>query len=275
MTQRLDPLEINTVNVLSFLQDRLDKDASRYGTFNNHRAALSFLKPGLGEDREIKRFLKGVARLRPPRAKYGAVWDPSEVLTYLASLHPYENMGLKDISQKLATLLVLCTGQRVQTISVIRLTNIKVSDKGIQIFINERIKTTNVNKPQPCFSLPIFNENPELCVARLLLHYMDLTKPIRKEEEFLFLSTRQPHKRASKDTIARWIKDVLKKAGVNTEIFSAHSTRHASTSAALRKGVPLDLVRQSAGWSNNSQVFARFYNRPLVDNTFINTICGI
>ena len=35
----------------------------------------------------------------------------------------------------------------------------------------------------------------------------------------------------SKDTLARWLRDVLSKAGVDTQQFGAHSTRVASTSA--------------------------------------------
>jgi len=39
--------------------------------------------------------------------------------------------------------------------------------------------------------------------------------------------------------IAHRVKDMLKLAGVDTNVFSAHSVRGASTSAVLAKGVPL------------------------------------
>lgn len=46
-------------------------------------------------------------------------------------------------------------------------------------------------------------------------------------------------------------------------IFSAHSTRHAATSAAYVKGISLETIRRTAGWSQGSQMFARVYNRPI------------
>lgn len=55
---------------------------------------------------------------------------------------------------------------------------------------------------------------------------------------------------------SRWIKNILAKSGVDTHIYSAHSTRHAATSAASRKGLSVDLIRRSAGWSQSSETFA-------------------
>uniref|UniRef100_A0ABD2W254 Reverse transcriptase RNase H-like domain-containing protein n=1 Tax=Trichogramma kaykai TaxID=54128 RepID=A0ABD2W254_9HYME len=67
-------------------------------------------------------------------------------------------------------------------------------------------------------------------------------------------------------TLARWVKCTLSKAGINTNIFTAHSTRHASTSAALDKGVSIEIIKDTAGWFKRSQVFARYYKRPIVNN---------
>lgn len=49
-----------------------------------------------------------------------------------------------------------------------------------------------------------------------------------------------------------------------SENFTAHSTRHAATSIALKKEVDLETIRKTAGWSQNSQVFAKYYNRSIV-----------
>lgn len=56
---------------------------------------------------------------------------------------------------------------------------------------------------------------------------------------------------------------LLNFSSVDTNIFAPHSVRHASTSKAARIGISLDIIRRSAGWSQNSQCFAKFYNRPL------------
>lgn len=75
-------------------------------------------------------------------------------------------------------------------------------------------------------------------------------------------------------TLGRWIKNVLQKSGIDISIFQAHSVRHASTSTAFIKGVDLNIIRKTAGWSRTSQMFAKIYNRPMVDkeNMFANTI---
>lgn len=167
---------------------------------------------------------------------------------------------LKYTSFRLSTLLALATGQRVQTLSLIKCLNIKELNSGIKIYIPEPIKTSGPNRKQPCLDLPNFSEDPSLCVASLVRQYLKLTKDLRSpDQDQLFITFKKPHKPASKQTISRWIKTILKAAGVDTSIFTAHSTRHASTSAALR----LDIIKKSASWSKDSSTFAKFYNRPL------------
>ena len=49
-------------------------------------------------------------------------------------------------------------------------------------------------------------------------------------------------------------------------MFSAYSTRHASTSAPKRNGVNIDLIRKTAGWTSSSQTFANFYDCRLQED---------
>ena len=55
----------------------------------------------------------------------------------------------------------------------------------------------------------------------------------------LFLSYVRPHKPVTSQRIAHWIKSLLGDAGVDTKVFSAHSNRGASMTAAKEKGVAL------------------------------------
>lgn len=82
----------------------------------------------------------------------------------------------------------------------------------------------------------------------------------------LFLTFKRPFKNASANTISWWVKDVLRASGVDISIFSAHSTRHASTSNDYRKGIKLDVIRSTVGWSEKSQTFAKYYNRPIASH---------
>ena len=55
---------------------------------------------------------------------------------------------------------------------------------------------------------------------------------------------------------------VLTEASINS-VFSAHSTRAASTSAAYNKGIRIDKILAAADWYTES-TFSRFYRKPIV-----------
>lgn len=111
--------------------------------------------------------------------------------------------------------------------------------------------------------LPFFEERPEICPGKTLITYLDKTKNIRKDFPNLFISFRKPFNVVSPQTLSRWVKSTLALSGIDVTMFSAHSTRHAATSAAYRLGVSIDLIKQTAGWSGSSDMFAKFYNKSL------------
>nr|CAI5838358.1 unnamed protein product [Callosobruchus analis] len=204
------------------------------------------------------------ANLRPAQPKYAFTWDPHQVLTYLESLDEMLDNSLKTLSYKLVTLIALVTGQRLQTLYSIKVSDIVESSSGLQIFITDYLKTSGTGRQQPCLHLPFFKDTVKLCAASTLKRYLAYTNQLRKfETEYLFITFSKPHKRASKQTISRWVKDTLQAAGIDTSLFTPHSTRHASSSLALRRGVSLDVISRTAGWTEKSKCFARFYNRPL------------
>jgi integrase len=78
----------------------------------------------------------------------------------------------------------------------------------------------------------------------------------------LLISYVKPYKPVSVDTLSRWTKVVLKASGIDIKSFGSHSTRSASTSSLASKGIPVDFIIKSVGWSNAS-TFAKFYNKPI------------
>ena len=76
----------------------------------------------------------------------------------------------------------------------------------------------------------------------------------------MFISWKN-HKAISKDTLSKWIKQVLELLGIDTSIYKAHSTRSAASSAAHQR-LDISFILKSAGWSN-SQTFATFYNKSI------------
>lgn len=269
--EKLSPFEVNISKILTFFQELLNETNCRFGTFNSHRSALAMILPdGALEHQVLKRFFKGIFRSRPPNPRYESTWNPQLVLKYLED-RPIDN--LKDLSFKLLMLLLLATGQRLQTISLIEIPNIKEDDDGLKIFIPKFIKTSGPNRQQPCLLLPFFGENPKLCVASVLKCYLNMTQEFRPDNcNSLFISIQKPFKAVTKQTLSRWVKTILVNAGIDVSVYKAHSTRHASTSLALARGLPIDTICKTAGWSMGSSTFARFYNRPLLDNNFLNTV---
>jgi len=267
----------NTTNVIRFLNHLFTK-GSNYGTLNSARSALSLILgrvngDTVGELPAIKRFLKGAFRLRPTKPKYNFVWDTATVLDYLSSLGPLDTLTLKTLTLKLAGLLALATGQRLQTLAAIVIPNIRVSNEGIHIVISEMLKTTKPSNPNPSIFLPFLSQKPALCVASVLLFYKEKTSTLRKDCPNLLITYAKPHRKASSTTIGRWIKLVLLNAGIDGSLFSAHSTRHASTSEASRKGVSIENIRKSAGWTQASSVFQTHYQRPIVQsNDFVERV---
>ncbi|KAJ8962924.1 hypothetical protein NQ318_001335 [Aromia moschata] len=105
--------------------------------------------------------------------RYEEIWDPHPALLMLEKLHPLDSLGLKKLTIKLILLLTLGTAHRVQTLSKIRLGNIRSTEQGVEVKITDIIKTSAPKRMQPKLILPFFKEKPEFCAATTLLHYMD------------------------------------------------------------------------------------------------------
>lgn len=273
-------LEFYTASVptlLKFLTEQL-KAGSSYSSLNTYRSALALIYgKEFSEGDLVTRFFKGVYRIKPSLPKYSTTWDPNVILDYLCTLYPNEELVLERISKKLVTLLALSTAQRVQTLSLININNIKYNTTNIEITIDDLIKTSAPGRRLPRLIIPYFPNKVEICPAKTLLSYVEKTKIYRNalRTERLILTTKKPIHNASSSTISRWIKTTLFDSGIDTTIFTAHSVRHASTSAANRKGVSIDIIKKTAGWTGDSLVFGRFYNRPLLtddDNAFAEAI---
>jgi len=214
----------------------------------------------------IRRFCKGASNLKPQKPKYDFIWDPAPVISTLTTVYPFNPLPLEVITKNLVLLLALDSEQRVQTLAAIRIPYISISRDRLTITIPDRIKTSGPGRAQPFFTFTRFLDRPELCIISLLEHCLSRTMDLRlKDFEALFIAWVKPHKPVSAQTVSRWIRKGLEECGVQTEYYSAHSIRHASTSAAAKKGVHIDLIKRAAGWSGESRVFAKFYNRPVLD----------
>ena len=262
------PLKRNKFLVLKFLK-RLFKLNYSYSAINTARSALSVLfdNPSIGESTLVTRFMKAVYNLRPNLPKYHDTWEVSTVLRYLQSLSPVRFLSLQQLSMKLATLLALTTAQRIQTIHALNLKHCVFKDNYVMFSVQSILKHSNPNnKTSNCFTIHAFDKNRKICPVFLLKYYIKRTEKLRQDDQ-LFINNQNPHNATSKETISRWIKLCLQKAGINTKKYTTHSTRSASTSAAAAASVDITTIMKAAKWSNAS-TFTKHYNRQVAEESF-------
>lgn len=263
---------------MTFLGDQFANGGS-YSTLNSQHAAIVLIFQINNSDKAIlKRFLKGVYNQRPSRPKYQSTWDPQPVLEYLSALYPLTDIPLMQLTKKLVTLLALITGHRLQTFTSIRIQNISRYPDKLEIKITDRVKTSSYKNFQPLLVIPYFRENPKLCLASLIDFYEEKTRNMRPiNTDLLILTVKRPFRPVSTQRLSKWVKLTLKESGIDVDTFSSYSIRHAATSAACRAGVSIEMIRERAGWTQKSEMFARFYNRPLCkDSTaFAKSILGL
>ena len=217
-----------------------------------------------GNIKVVKQFMKGIYNENPPKPKYAKIWDPDQVLKLLRMWSPAEKLEFKRLTMKTVMLVLLVSGQRGQILRAMTVENMDIQT-GKYIF---HIENADIKQGRPGFKLePIvlrgYPADRRLCIHTYLTKYLERTLEKRGEIKELFITTTKPYKVASRDTISRWLKSVLRLAGIDTNQFGAGSTRSASTSKAKQQGATLDQIMKAGGWTQTS-TFQRFYHKALV-----------
>lgn len=94
-------------------------------------------------------------------------------------------------------------------------------------------------------------EDKICCPVRALRWYLDNTKNLRQSEK-LFILQRRPFSPASKNTISRWIKDLIKPHANEGERVRAHDLRGHATSKAWFGHINLEDIMKAAAWKTPS-----------------------
>ena len=116
----VDPICSSVEDGINFLAELYDSGIG-YSAINTARSAVSSIvtspnNSSFGAQPMVCRFLKGVFELKPSLLKYKNIWDVNTVLT---SLHPPQDLTLKDLTYKTTMLLALLSGQRCQTLHLL------------------------------------------------------------------------------------------------------------------------------------------------------------
>ena len=239
-----------------------------YSTLNTARSALSSILRishchNFGSHPLVVRFMKGGFETRKPKPKYDDIWDASKVLNYLSTLYPVKELPLKDLTLKVLMLLLLVTGQRGQSIHLMTLSAMKLTESVCQFQILNHTKTSKPGHSSTSITISEFEQDRRICPLTAINEYLDRTQGLRNSEQCLFISYVKPHQAVSRDTISRWAKSVLESSEIDSHKFSAHSTRAVVASRAKQKDVPPDVILAHVGW-RSAETFRKFYDKSVV-----------
>ena len=256
----LSPTVSDLVEFLYFLHSK----GYKYKQLCQARSAVGALSQheDIGKHPDVKRFMKGLFEKNPEFPVYSCIWDVKKLLDCFRTIPHQRELSLKMLSKKLAILLaILAGGQRSQTVHTIKATDIVVTDEKCIIPIYDVIKQTKDGKHLKPLEFRVYKLEPKLCFVQNLLVYLERTREHRRSSQ-LFLSYQKPHHPVSKDTVARWVRDMMRRAGINNYV--THSCR-AAASSALAKKIPMKKLIDTCGWSSEA-VFARHYRKEVTDD---------
>ena len=244
----------------------LEDEGLGFGAVNTARCALSVILPRLngqsfGKGYAVHLFMRAVHNRNPPKSKYSSFWDVSIVFDYLRSLPNNKHLSVMLLGFKVLMLLLLVTGHRGQTMVALSLDNVILKEDEIIFELDTLLKSNRLGDSCSIINVQSFPLERKLCVVSAIRNYIFKTSEIRSSSK-LFVSYIKPHGAVSRDTIARWTLRVLKTAGVDTNEFTAHSTRGAMASKARLLGVSVRRILKHAGWKTQRS-FARHYNKKV------------
>ena len=216
-----------------------------------------------GAHPDLKTYMAGVAQLLPRRPRYSTIWDQNVVLNFLKKWSPAKELSKLKLGMKLLMLLLLISGQRLQSMHFLHIDDMKLSRNACTFMISENLKHSRGNAPATEVSIASYPEDKRLCPVAYLREYLQRTANLRTSR-YLFVTSVPPYNRASHDTLSRWVRTTLTCSGIDTSKFGPHSTRAASSSAAAKAGVPIQVILKQGAWKT-ANTFTKWYKKPIFD----------
>ena len=259
-----DPMCNDLIVITAFLAEQ--SRSKSYSTINVYRSALSATLEKVegfpvGQHPKILLLMRGIYNKKPPAAKYDSVWDVDTVLSHLKNKEN-ASLSLCALASKLATLLALATLFRSSDLASVNFKSIVFTGNRVSFALNKLRKAQKSGSLQS-FSLEKLDDellDPVACLRAYILKTEMFRGP--HNEGSLFISSVGQHNPVKSVTISGWIKQVLKEAGIDINMFSAHSTRGATASKAVAAGISVDTVLRAGHWASAS-TFRKFYHREV------------
>ena len=220
-------------------------------------------------DKQVSRLLKSFKKLRPTVLRYSVTWDVNKVLTLLKSWYPNKDLSMKKLTLKTCMLIALSSSDRAQTLQSMRVDRCVATARGVEFPIFSKLKTSRHLRRPRVVICPNWSD-PALDVEKCVTTYMNRTLKFRIREVIegnpkpnqLFLSHETGFP-VARNTISRWLTEVMSLAGIDTTYFKGHSTRGAGVSKAKSRGANPNQIMLQGDWTN-VRTFEKHYNRPIL-----------
>lgn len=287
-----DPMEASLESVADFLL-HIFKEGKQVSTVKNYRSAISSIHEGfpdgstIGSNNAINHLLRGMFNERPPQKRLSPSWSINDVLNSLSTspFEPIHNTSLELLTHKTLFLLAAASARRRSELHALTTKRgfIRFSHNGVYLIPDPTFLTKNETasfSPGEIYlpnisSASSIREDRKICPVRALRWYIEKTKNIRSSER-LFLIPRSPYNPASKDTLSRWIVNLITPHIDNDDPVHAHQLRAHATSKAWFNGVSLSDILKAAAWKTPS-TFVSCYLTDVVSNegAFARSVLGI
>ena len=253
-----DPFLGDVSEVVNFLA-QLFEQGYQYRSLSAYRSAISSVHDkvdgvNIGQHPLVAQVLQGAFNELPPQPRYSQTWDVHKVTSYINNMGDNAQLKLRDLTLKLTMLLALTRQSRSSDLTSLDVRFRRYSSEGVTFQPTKLAKQSGPTKDVTDFCFARFPHNPKLCPVHTLQAYEVVTQGIRDDNKVtkLLLATIRPHKAVTSSTIAKWLKVIMERAGINTSIFKAHSVRSASVSTAAIAGITTADILEAADWTNQS-----------------------
>ena len=261
-------------------------------TIRNYRSAVASIHRGfpdgssVGDNTSLRQILRGMFNQRPPVRRLAPSWSLNDVLHVLAQppFEPIHNAPLELLTHKTLFLIAAASARRRSCLHALTLRQgfIRFDPTGVRLLPDPQFLAKNQTPsftPSDIF-LPSLGEASSIredrrwCPVRALKWYIEKTKPIRTSDQ-LFVLPRRPYSPASKDTLSRWVADLISPHVSPGERIRAHDVRGQAASRAWFRGVPLEDVMRAASWKTPSSFVACYLTgTPATEGNFARAALG-
>ena len=250
-------------------------------TYYPMRAAKDFLSavskflrdPLTQSDREcIAKYVKNIFNRNPPIPKRPRLitWNVDIALDFLQQWDDNQKLQLNDLAGKISLLILLSTMCRISDVAQLDMATSTATDSSLEFRLQNPTKCFTENNMAfggtnlQTLVLRKFEES-KLCPVSAINTYIARTSCFRGETSKLFVIVHDRPRGATIQTISRWTKKILCRAGLDK--FTIHSGRAASASCALLLGMPIDSILRHAGWRSKSTFVRRYLKTPMTEVT--------